>query len=294
MKLMVIVKATKRYEAGLPLDEKSLSELKSYNELLTKEGILVSKEELLPSSKGVRMQFNGPEPVVSNGPFTELNELVAAYWIWRVKSMDEALDWAKRCPSSKSTDFALELRPMLDGESPVPAAVNVSNLHEKEAAKRAEALGLGSPKFENGHELLIAGMNQSYMFVSRVHIPSQWQRFMPQVGRIPGRVGQTTYGVCSTFRSDGGFEYLSGVEVSQTDGIPADFSTVKLPGQRYAVFTHSDHVSSIAKTIDTIWNKWFPESGLKHVEAPCFERYTEAFNPQTGMGGMEIWIPIQK
>ena len=68
---------------------------------------------------------------------------------------------------------------------------------------------------------------------------------------------------------------------------------VRLAARRYAVFTHAEHVSSIPETIDAIWNKWLPDSGLKGAEAPCFECYTEAFNPQTGKGGIEIWVPIQ-
>ena len=74
---------------------------------------------------------------------------------------------------------------------------------------------------------------------------------------------------------------------------PADFTQVRLVPQRYAVFSHTEHVSSIPKTIDAIWSKWVPDSGLNVAEVPCFERYTDDFNPQTGMGGMEIWIPVQ-
>jgi AraC family transcriptional regulator len=88
-------------------------------------------------------------------------------------------------------------------------------------------------------------------------------------------------------------EYLSGVEVKDAKGLPAEFATVRLPAREYAVFTHPDNVSAIGAAIDKIWNEWVPQSGLKVASAPCFERYTEKFNPKTGMGGMEIWIPLE-
>lgn len=73
---------------------------------------------------------------------------------------------------------------------------------------------------------------------------------------------------------------------------PTDFTSVTLTARRYAVFPHTKHVSELPKTIDTIWSKWAPECGLKIANAPCFERYTSEFNGQTGMGGMELWIPL--
>ena len=76
--------------------------------------------------------------------------------------------------------------------------------------------------------------------------------------------------------------------------LPAGFTHILIPAQRYAVFTHKQHVSSIPQTIETIWSKWLPESGVDAAESPAFERYTEEFNPQTGMGGMEIWVPLKQ
>src|SRR5438874_2261201 len=76
--------------------------------------------------------------------------------------------------------------------------------------------------------------------------------------------------------------------------IPSEFSRVRIPEQRYAVFTHRDHISSIRRTINTIWNQWLPASGLKAADAPNFERYDENFDPLTGNGGLEIWIPVRE
>ena len=85
---------------------------------------------------------------------------------------------------------------------------------------------------------------------------------------------------------------MTGVEVANTNNLPKQFASLKLDSRRYAVFAHTAHVSAIPKTIDIIWSKWAPECGLKVASDPCFERYTSEFNATTGMGGMEIWIPL--
>jgi AraC family transcriptional regulator len=103
----------------------------------------------------------------------------------------------------------------------------------------------------------------------------------------------TFYGVCWNTKPDCGFDYLTGVEVSSGSQTPSEFTTLKLAPRRYAVFPHTGHVSAIPKTIDTIWSQWAPECGLKLSHAPCFERYTSEFNPHTGLGGMEIWVPLE-
>ena len=291
MKVLVIVKATQRSEAGLMPDEKLLTEMGNFNEELAKAGILVSAEGLHPSSKGVRVQFSGEKRTVIDGPFAETKELVAGFWIWRVQSMAEAIEWVKRCPNPMITDSEIEIRPVLEAENFGEAFK--PELREQEALTRAQTLGIGIPRFENGVELRITGLKQSYMFTSRVSIPSQWERFVPQIERIPGRVGQTFFGVCSSYKTDGGFDYLSGVEVSPNAEVPDEFTTEKIPANRHVVFVHNDHVSMIPETIGKIWNQWLPESGFKAADGPCFERYTEQFNPRTGVGGVEIWIPIQ-
>jgi AraC family transcriptional regulator len=121
----------------------------------------------------------------------------------------------------------------------------------------------------------------------------QWESFVPHIGKVPGQLSNIAYGICWNNRADG-FDYLSGVEVKDGTKLPSEFTTVHLPAQEYAVFTHADHVSAIGGTIDKIWNSWVPQSGLKIKQSPSFERYTEAFNPHTGMGGMEIWVPIEQ
>jgi AraC family transcriptional regulator len=166
-------------------------------------------------------------------------------------------------------------------------------LREQEAAARAEALGLSTPTFQHGPDLLLAGLNVSYGKDTRAKIPQQWERLAPHLGKVPGQVGQDAYGVCHAAGPDGRFEYLAGVAVSSPDRLPEGFTTVKVDARRYAVFTHPGHVSTLPATIDTIWTKWAPDCGLAVAHgAPCFERYTPEFDPGTGLGGMEVWIPL--
>src|SRR5688572_29976851 len=99
MKVMVIVKATKNSEAGVMPAEKLLTEMGNYNEQLVKAGIMLNGEGLHPSTKGRRVKFSGDKRTVVDGPFSETKELIAGFWLWQVKSMEEAVEWAKRCPS---------------------------------------------------------------------------------------------------------------------------------------------------------------------------------------------------
>jgi AraC family transcriptional regulator len=156
---------------------------------------------------------------------------------------------------------------------------------------------LEAPRIENGKVLLIAGLRNRYSAANVDQIPVQWQRFAAYIGKVPGQVGNVTYGLCFPSQGASDLEYLSGVEVSSCSGLPREFSCVSIPAQRYAVFLHSEHVSKLRETCELI-GKWLPGSGH---ESPCaiagapnfLERYVEIFNPETGMGGVEIWVPIK-
>jgi hypothetical protein len=114
MKVMVIVKANNDTEAGVMPTEKDFAEMGAYNQQLVDAGIMIYGDGLHPSSKGKRVLFSGTQRKVVDGPFAETKELIAGFWIWRVKSMDEAVEWAKRCPNPTGTESALELRPFFD------------------------------------------------------------------------------------------------------------------------------------------------------------------------------------
>src|SRR6266568_4454648 len=111
---------------------------------------------------------------------------------------------------------------------------------------------LQAPRFQTGKPLLVAGIGERYTCETSAAIPGQWQRFHQSVANFPDRIGPVAYGVCC----------------------------------------HADHISTIRRTVNTIWNHWLPASGLKAADAPNFERYDENFDPLTGNGGLEIWIPV--
>jgi hypothetical protein len=117
MRCMIIIKATKDSEAGILPDEKLLTEMGQFNEDLVKAGIMLAGEGLHPTSQGKRVRFSGGKRTVIDGPFAETKELIAGFWLWRVKSMDEAIEWVKRCPNPMpDTEAEIEIRPVFEAE----------------------------------------------------------------------------------------------------------------------------------------------------------------------------------
>jgi hypothetical protein len=114
MKFMVMVKATKESEAGVMPDEKLLGDMGKFNEELVKAGVMKAGEGLQPSSKGARVRFSGSKRTVIDGPFAETKELVAGFWIWEVKSLQEAIEWVKRCPNPLEGDSEIEIRQVFE------------------------------------------------------------------------------------------------------------------------------------------------------------------------------------
>jgi len=120
MKVMVIVKANKDSEAGVLPSEQLLRDMGKFNEELAKAGVLLAAEGLHPSSRGKRVRFSGEKRTVMDGPFAETKELIAGFWLWKVKSMDEAVDWLKRCPNPHNEEGEVEIRPLFDPEDFAP------------------------------------------------------------------------------------------------------------------------------------------------------------------------------
>ena len=114
MRVMVIVKASKDSEAGVMPSQQLLTEMGRFNEELVKAGILLAADGLHPSSKGARIRFSGQSRIVIDGPFAETKELVAGFWIWQVKSMEEAIAWVKRCPNPHNEEGEIEIRPVFE------------------------------------------------------------------------------------------------------------------------------------------------------------------------------------
>ena len=116
MRFMIIVKATKDSEAGALPSEKLLTDMGKFNEDLAKAGILLAGDGLQPSSKGARVRFSGPKRAVVDGPFAETKEQLAGFWIWKVKSKQEAIEWVKRCPNPMPGDSEIEIRQLFEAE----------------------------------------------------------------------------------------------------------------------------------------------------------------------------------
>jgi len=116
MRVMVIIKADKDTEAGILPDEKLLNEMGQFNEELVKAGVMLAGEGLHPSSKGKRVRFSGANRTVIDGPFAETKELIAGFWLWKVKSMEEAIEWVKRCPNPTGVEAEVEIRQVFEAE----------------------------------------------------------------------------------------------------------------------------------------------------------------------------------
>jgi hypothetical protein len=141
MRVMVIVKASKESEAGVLPDTEILTKMGKYNEELVKAGIMLAGEGLQPTSKGKRVRFSGDKRTVIDGPFTETKELIAGYWMWQVRSMEEAVEWLKRCPNPHPGETEVEIRPVFEandlGENFTPELrEKEQRLREKIAAKK--------------------------------------------------------------------------------------------------------------------------------------------------------------
>ena len=116
MRFMIIVKATKDSEAGVMPSERLLAEMGKFNEELAKAGVLLAGEGLQPSSKGTRVKFSGSKRTVIDGPFAETKELIAGFWLWKVKSKEEAIEWVKRCPNPHNEDSDIEIRQVFEAD----------------------------------------------------------------------------------------------------------------------------------------------------------------------------------
>jgi len=137
MRFMVLVKASKDSEAGVMPDEKMLTAMGKFNEELVKAGVLLAGEGLHPSSKGARVRFNGAQRTVVDGPFAEAKELIAGYWLWQVRSRDEAIEWVKRCPNPMPGECEIEIRQVFEAADFGPALT--PELAAQEERLRAES-----------------------------------------------------------------------------------------------------------------------------------------------------------
>jgi AraC family transcriptional regulator len=150
------------------------------------------------------------------------------------------------------------------------------------------------PRFESRDAFLVFGLSEHYARGTNAGIPSQWSRFGPHIGQIDGQIPYVSYGVVYNADPAGNFDYLCAVEVPRFPDHPAEFTRLTIPRARYAVFTHTDHISSIQATLTAIWDHGLAKAGVRPADGPTFERYDQSFDPGTGLGGLEIWVPIKE
>ena len=151
---------------------------------------------------------------------------------------------------------------------------------------------LAEPRMVEAKPTLYAGIGQRYEYDAMGAIPAQWQRFNQHAGSIGGEVAGAAYGICTNADATG-LDYICAVEVRDFADIDASFTRLRVPGQRYAVFAHAGHISEIRSVWHAIWSEWLPRSGREVADAASLERYGRGFDPDTGNGGYEIWLPLK-
>jgi AraC family transcriptional regulator len=173
-------------------------------------------------------------------------------------------------------------------------SVDELNLIEARTMTTAPSGKLDAPRIEARETMLIAGLSEHYQCAAGpAGIPAQWQRFVDFLGRIPDQKGGDTFGVVYNTDDEGNMDYLCGVEVKGFSRLPQGLSSLRLPARHYAIFFHPNHVASIRASWNYIWNEWLPQSQHELADAPVLEHYDQRFNPRTGAGGVELWVPLQ-
>lgn len=148
------------------------------------------------------------------------------------------------------------------------------------------------PRYEHLEALDIVGLPKNFTSETRGQIPALWERFVKWIGQVPHQVGGVTYGVIRNNDKGRGFYYMAGVAVSATTAVPDDLRLVQLPAGDYVVFTHVGPVSKLFETMCAIYTQWAPDHSEELADAACFERYSEDFDPRTGAGTIEVWLPL--
>ncbi|RFZ87164.1 AraC family transcriptional regulator [Shinella sp. WSJ-2] len=156
-----------------------------------------------------------------------------------------------------------------------------------------EKSSLPSPRIETLDAFIIAGLGSDFEPGKAAGIPALWQRFNAYFGHIPGQVDKTAYGLCTMQPGKPGFRYVAGARVSRRDDLPAEFDVTAVPALTWAMFQHHGHVNGIPATVDAAFRTWLPTSGRTVGGFPdVLEFYGEDFDPETGLGRVEIWLPL--
>jgi AraC family transcriptional regulator len=147
-------------------------------------------------------------------------------------------------------------------------------------------------RYEEAGEILFVGLGQHVAFSATQTITAQWERFMPHYDEIEPKADPCPWGVNANLHDDGTFDYVCAIRVSRFARMPKDLQKLTVAPRTYAVFVHSAHVSTIYQTYTAIWNGWDPEGGRAIADAASLEAHLPTFDPRTGLGGVEIWVPL--
>ncbi len=156
-----------------------------------------------------------------------------------------------------------------------------------------EKSSLSTPRIETLDAFTIVGLGADFAPGKAAGIPALWQKFNDYFGHIPGQVGNTAFGLCAVLEGKPGFRYVAGVRAPKCDDLPAELETIAVPAQSWAMFLHQGHVNGIPSTVDAAFRTWLPVSGRTAAAFPdMLEFYGEDFDPETGLGRIEIWLPL--
>jgi AraC family transcriptional regulator len=150
---------------------------------------------------------------------------------------------------------------------------------------------LASPRLVTSEGLLLFGLAQRCERLADPAIPLLWSKFLPHFGQIPGQIGNVAYGAIYNSGDSSHYDYLCAVAMTAFPNHPPEFTRLRIPAQTYAVFEHRGHISTIAGTFKAIWGQGL--AGLQALTAPTLEVYDERFDGRTGLGGLEIWVPVK-
>ncbi|MCB1516969.1 MAG: GyrI-like domain-containing protein [Hyphomicrobiaceae bacterium] len=151
---------------------------------------------------------------------------------------------------------------------------------------------LEAPRLAKRPAFRVAGLKKRFTYDQRVGIPNLWEQFIPHLGEIDGQIGSATFGLCANF-DDEAFDYYAAAEIDQASETGSELVTFEVPAQTYLVFTHKGHVSNIAASMSAAIGKGIPEAGKSQANGPSFELYGDRFNPITGIGEIELWLPVE-
>ncbi len=178
--------------------------------------------------------------------------------------------------------------------STVRQAQSTQNLKLQEPIEmdKSRLVTVAAPELKDRPAFEVIALGTQCAFENTSEIPSLWQAFNEREVEITPVPGAAAGGVCHAADDEGGFRYVAGVESAKGANVPKGMERVSIDGGRYAVFTHTGHIAESGNTVYTIWNTSLPDLGLSPRQAPDFERYDNRFDPKTGRGSVEIWIPI--